>query len=199
MISQYKEDPLKLFDQWLEEARLLEEPLYDSMTLATSDSSGNVRLRTLLYKGRKKTKIRFFTNYQSKKSDQLRENSKASILFFWKKLYRQIRFDGEVQKLSPNESDIYWDTRPRESQIGAWASSQSKEMSSYQELEERVELFKKKFEDTDAKIPRPPHWGGFGLTAKKIEFWLGHEFRLHDRLEFEKTKTQGWRTRLLYP
>ncbi len=191
------ESPLEAFDDWYREAEASEEALPDAISLATSDRAGQANVRTMLFKGRIDENFKFFTNYQSKKGQQLIENPKASILFFWKKLYRQIRIEGEVSKLSAKESDEYWQSRPRESQIGAWASAQSSPVESLEKLEA---IYQKYFEDfkNEKIIPRPPHWGGFQLKAHRIEFWQGREFRLHHRVQFVFDGAH-WKKTFLFP
>jgi len=191
-------DPFQLFDEWLSEAKESGELFHDAMALATADSSGEVRLRTLLFKGRKAQKILFFSNYNSIKAKHFEKNPKASLLFLWKQTYRQVRIDGTVTKMSAEESDQYWSTRPRESQLGALASDQSAPLKSVDELTRRFEALEKDFEQTE-EIPRPEHWGGFELDATCIEFWQGRDFRLHERVEYRRADSNRWQAVLLNP
>lgn len=191
-------EPYSLFDRWYEEARLSGEDFFDAVTLATADLNAKPRVRTMLFKGRQGEDFLFYTNYQSKKAEHLRINPQASLLFFWKSLYRQIRLDGEVQPMSAADSDAYWKTRPRESQIAAWASKQSQSLKSREELENAIKDFRLQFKDV-AEIPRPEHWGGFRLRADRIEFWQGRDFRVHERVEFIRSKDESWETRFLFP
>lgn len=197
LAQQYRQNPLQFFDQWYAEAQASSEAMPDAMTLASVGSDGQPRLRTLLFKGREEREFKFFTNYGSKKSQHLEANKKVSLLFFWKSLYRQIRIDGEVTRMSAEESDAYWQTRPRESQLGAWASRQSQEVESYEAVLASYSRMEEKFR-SEAQIPRPDYWGGFRLKANAMEFWQGQEFRLHERIEFI-WQAGAWDLWHLYP
>ena len=174
-------NPLAQFKYWFDEAtnaKILEP---NAMTLATSDKEGLPSARTVLLKGVEQGGFVFFTNYESRKSQELDENPKACLLFTWLELERQVRIEGRVEKISAEASTAYFQSRPRGSQIGAWASPQSSEINDREEMEELVAALEKKYEGEDA-LPRPPHWGGFKVVPTEIEFWQGRENRLHDRI-----------------
>lgn len=189
-------DPFSLFAQWFEEASKAGAKQVEAFALSTVGLDKKPKARFLLLKGVTEKKFIFFTNYLSPKSQQLAKHPYASMNFFWPEIFRQVRIEGKVKKVSRSESDAYWVTRPRESQIGAWASHQSSELSSFQELENRILELQKKFEGRD--VPRPPHWGGFALDPDLFEFWLGRAYRIHEREVFTK-KRGGWNIKLLSP
>lgn len=191
-------DPIREFATWLEEARAksgLEFP--NAMSLATADASGAPSVRMVLLKGVDQTGFVFFTNYESRKGRELEANPRAAACFYWEKTHRQVRVEGSVQRVSAQESQEYFDTRPLESRLGAWASPQSREIGSRQELERRVAEAAGRFKDQDT-IPVPPHWGGFRLVPSRIEFWVNGPNRLHDRFVYEAAP-QGWKRRRLAP
>ena len=177
-------DPFKQFGIWYAEWLKTGTVNPDSVTLATSTADGNVSARTVLLKDYSHAGFVFFTNYDSKKGIQISQNPRAALLFYWPGSGRQVRIEGVVEKISAAESDEYFITRPRESQIGAWASEQSRVLPDRTHLENRVEFFKNKFSDNP--VPRPSHWGGFRLVPVWIEFWQEGEFRLHDRIIYTK-------------
>lgn len=166
-----------------------------AMVLATSSASGSNSARMVLLKEFNNDAFVFFTNYNSIKALQLSSNYRAALLFWWPHLQRQIRIEGVVLRTTREESDAYFATRPRESQLGAWASDQSNEIKSMNTIIRRMERFRQKFGD---EIPRPRHWGGYRLSAERYEFWQEGENRLHNRLVYEKTYA-GWETMLLAP
>ena len=166
------------------------------MTLATATMDGAPSARMMLLKGVDARGFVFFTNYQSRKGDELLANARAALVFHWAVLQRQVRVEGTVTRLTLPESEAYFRTRPRGSQIGAWASRQSAELSSRAELDERVREVEKRFAHQDA--PLPPFWGGFRLSPSMIEFWQGRVNRLHDRLRYTRTGS-GWAVTRLYP
>lgn len=190
-------NPFITFKTWLDDAKKNGLPEYNAMALATASRSGQPSVRFVLFKELLNENIYFYTNYNSRKSDELIENPFASVAFFWPQLYRQIRIEGPVQKTSQAESESYFSTRPRTSQIGAWASNQSHPISSRDDLFQSFEKYKAKFAEKD--IPCPPHWGGFKLTAQKVEFWLGAEGRLHERLLYSKASESAWASEWLAP
>lgn len=192
------EDPQEWFNFELQKAIEANVSEPTAMALATADLKGRPDIRTVLFKGWRNSGLSFFTNYHSPKAQTLLENPYAALNFFWPELAQQIRISGEVKKLSPKESDEYFATRPRLSQIGAWASDQSQRVQNYQELAAKVAQIEEKYKDQP--VPRPPHWGGFYLIPLRFEFWFGQEGRLHERYIFEKTATKGhWEQYILSP
>lgn len=192
-------NPIALFKRWFRDAQKAKIAAPESMTLVTARRNGKPSARMVLLKGVEKNGFVFFTNYQSRKSKELDENPHVTLLFFWEKLMRQVRVEGRVQKVTRKESESYFATRPRGSQIGAWASQQSRPLSSRKELLKRVQEFERKFEGRP--VPCPPHWGGYRVIPNRIEFWTGYENRLHDRLEFRRTPLRSdlWTSRRLNP
>ncbi|HBH84010.1 MAG: pyridoxamine 5'-phosphate oxidase [Bacteroidetes bacterium GWA2_40_15] len=189
-------DPFRQFKKWYAD-RLKTEIYYpDSVTLATSTADGHVSARTVLLKDFSDNGFVFFTNYNSKKGQQLSQNPGAAMLFYWPESGRQVRIEGVVEKVSAEESEAYFRTRPRESQIGAWASEQSAVIPGRAHLEKRVEFHIKKFSDNP--VPKPYSWGGFLLIPEWIEFWQEGEFRLHDRIIYTRNVNQ-WKIERLAP
>jgi pyridoxamine 5'-phosphate oxidase len=189
-------DPFRQFGIWYAE-RLKTKVVYpDSVTLATSTADGHVSARTVLLKEYNHAGFVFFTNYNSKKGQQLSQNPKAAMLFYWAESGRQVRVEGVVEKISEAESEEYFKTRPWESQVGAWASEQSKVIPDRAYLEKRVAHYTAEFSDN--RVPRPSHWGGFRLVAEWMEFWQEGEFRLHDRIAYQWAGN-GWRSERLSP
>jgi len=189
-------DPLALFDEWLAEARASEINDPEAMALATAGADGQPSVRMVLLKGHGPDGFVFYTNKQSAKADQLAANPRAGLLFHWKPLRRQVRIEGPVEHVSDAQSDAYFATRSRDSQLGAWASDQSRPLDSRASFEQRFEDVKRRFEGMD--VPRPPHWGGFRVVPERIEFWTDRPHRLHDRRLFSRSGT-AWTERLLYP
>jgi pyridoxamine 5'-phosphate oxidase len=191
-------DPLTLFGEWYAEAEKSEPNDPTALTLATVGRDGMPSARMVLLKGYDPAGFVFYTNYESRKGRQLIDHPKAAMLFHWKSLRRQVRLEGPVSRTTPEEADAYFDTRARGSQIGAWASDQSRPLESRFALEKRVAEFGAKH--LIGKVPRPPHWSGFRLQPTLIEFWQDQPFRLHDRLEYRRPSAdQPWTTRTLYP
>lgn len=182
----------------LAEATQSGDPEPTAMTLATADGRGRISSRIVLLKALDERGLHFFTNYESHKGEQLAAHPQAAVGFHWKMLREQIqvRVEGRVSKLSAEESDAYFATRPRMSQMGAWASLQSQELPNREVFDERVALFEQRFTGID--VPRPPHWGGYLLAPDRIEFWYGARYRLHDRIFYELCDSV-WEKRLLYP
>ena len=173
-------DPFELFSSWMDDAINggLIEPF--AMTLATTAANGRPSARQVLLKGYGESGFEFYTNYSSRKAKELQDNSFASLVLWWDRLYRQVRIEGSVEKLSAHKSDDYFSTRPRGSQISAWASPQSEVIESFEELESRVGRFEQEF--AEITVPRPLGWGGYRLIPDCIEFWQGRTDRLHQRL-----------------
>lgn len=190
-------DPISQFAVWFEEAlnSQLMEP--NAMTLATADREGRPSARIVLLKGFDKQGFLFFTNYESRKGQELAENPQAALLFAWLELERQIRIEGAVEKVTPEESKIYFQSRPKGSQIGAWASPQSHVIEGREILERRVAELRVEYEHEE-KLPPPPFWGGYRLKPNRIEFWQGRESRLHDRICYTREK-ENWKIERLAP
>ena len=189
-------NPIQQFTQWYEEAVAAEVPETDAMTLATATASGNPSARIVLLKGFDERGFVFYTNYESRKAKELAENSRVSLLFYWMPIKRQVRIQGTVEKVSAEESDQYFHSRPLGSKIGAWASDQSEVIESREALEKRFEELGWKFSDN---VPRPPHWGGYRVKPDTIEFWQGRENRLHDRLRYRLQADGSWLIERLGP
>lgn len=184
-------NPIRQFERWFVEANAsgMSEQDAVSMTLATADKEGRPAARIVLLKDFGERGFVFYTNYLSRKGQELTENSRACLLFYWSPLWRQVRIEGEVQKVSEAESDDYFHSRPLGSKLGAWASDQSRLIQNRGQLEKQFEEFGWKFGDN---VPRPPHWGGYRLRPDVIEFWQGRENRLHDRLRYTLQNDGSW-------
>jgi pyridoxamine 5'-phosphate oxidase len=189
-------DPFELFGDWLGEAEKSEPNDPNAMALATVDGQGRPSLRMVLLKGFDRRGFVFYTNLESKKGQDLAVNTHAAICLHWKSLRRQIRVEGITEPVSPEEADDYFASRPRGSQIGAWASLQSRPLEGRFELERKVGETAARF--GISAIPRPPHWSGFRLVPRRLEFWQDRPFRLHDRLVYQREGTD-WTTERLYP
>jgi pyridoxamine 5'-phosphate oxidase len=189
-------DPIALAQRWLDEAVAAAMPQPEAMALATADAAGRPSLRMVLMRGLDQHGFRFYTNRESRKGDDLAANPHAALVFHWEPLGRQLRAEGGVRPLAEAESDAYFAARPRESQLGAWASDQSRPLASEQELLDRFAEAGRRF--GDGPVPRPPHWGGYLLAPASIEFWQHGRHRLHQRRRFSRDAT-GWREQLLAP
>jgi pyridoxamine 5'-phosphate oxidase len=189
-------DPHDLFEEWFAEARLAEPELTEAVALATADASAMPSVRMVLMKGHDARGFVFYTNRQSRKGGELEANPKAALLFYWKALGRQVRVEGLVEPVSEAEADAYFATRARESQLGAWASDQSRPMENREAFERRYQAEVVRHEGSE--VPRPPHWWGYRVVPERIEFWLERAHRLHERRLFTKTP-DGWSEGLLYP
>ena len=190
-------DPIDQFEKWWQDVlgSTIEE--VNAMTLATANKNGRPSARIVLLKGFTKEGFIFFTNYESHKGLELLENPQASLVFFWKELERQVRIEGLAEKISAEESDVYFRSRPEASKIGAWASPQSKVIASRKIIETTVAATEKKF--TGGEIQRPPHWGGYIVKPTVIEFWQGRPSRLHDRIQYTKLENGTWKIERLAP
>jgi pyridoxamine 5'-phosphate oxidase len=189
-------DPLALFDEWFAEARASEPNDPEAMALATAGREGEPSVRMVLLKGYGPDGFVFYTNEQSAKGGQLRENPRAALLFHWKSLRRQVRIEGAVERVSDQQSDSYFASRSRDSQLGAWASDQSRPLESRAVFEQRYEEMKRRFDGQS--VPRPPHWGGYRVRPERIEFWTDRPHRLHERRLFVR-QGDAWTEGLLYP
>lgn len=189
-------DPFALFDTWFAEARASEPNDSNAMALATASAAGQPSARMVLLKGYGPDGFVFYTNQQSDKANQIAENRFAALLFHWKSVRRQIRIEGGIQAVEPAIADTYFATRSRDSQLGAWASDQSRPLDARATFEARFEEVKTRFEGQ--AVPRPPHWSGYRVIPHRIEFWQDREHRLHERRLFMR-EGDGWRECLLYP
>ncbi|CCG42223.1 pyridoxamine 5'-phosphate oxidase [Magnetospirillum molischianum] len=189
-------DPLPQFHAWMEDAARHEPNDPNAMALATADSAGHPSVRMVLLKGADERGFVFYTNLESRKGHELAENPHAALCFHWKSLRRQIRVEGGIEPVSDEEADSYYASRPRASQIGAWASRQSQILSNRFELERRIAEFAARF--GLGTVPRPSHWSGFRLVPQRIEFWQDRQFRLHDRQVHIRENGQ-WKTVSLFP
>ncbi len=187
-------DPFKQFGAWFNQAAQLIEP--NAMALATAARDGRPSARMVLLRGWDEGGFIFFTNYESRKADELAENPFAALIFFWAELGRQIRVEGRVEKISAEESDQYFRTRPRESQIGAWASHQSQVIPNRDVLDQRAKELGDEFAEG---VPRPPYWGGYRVVPDVMEFWQSRPGRLHDRFRYRRDPKGAWTIERLAP
>jgi pyridoxamine 5'-phosphate oxidase len=193
-----KPEILDTFVQLLDEATATGEPEPTAMSLATVDAAGRVSSRIVLLKGADERGFRFYTNYESDKGSQLEAHAQVALCFHWKQLRNavQVRVEGLARKVQPEESDAYFATRARESQLGAWASMQSQTLPDRETFEQRYARYEHEFEGRP--VTRPPHWGGYVVEPDMVEFWYGADYRLHERVRWSR-HGQTWTSRLLYP
>ncbi len=189
-------NPFQQFQRWFDQAVNAELPEPNAMTLATASKDGIPAARIVLLKAVDDRGFTFFTNYNSAKGKELEANPQAALVFLWTELERQVRIVGTVEKISPEESDGYFFSRPHNSRLGAWASDQSAVISTRDVLEQKLTALKLEYENQE--VPRPPHWGGFRVIPREIEFWQGRSSRLHDRLRYQR-KENGWTIDRLSP
>jgi pyridoxamine 5'-phosphate oxidase len=192
------DEPLRLWQAWFDQAAKSEPRDPNAMSLATVDPDGMPDVRTVLLKGVDERGFVFYTNTESQKGRELAANPKAGLLFYWKSLNRQVRVRGPVERVTPQEADAYFATRPKQAQIGAWASQQSRPLESRLAFEKAVALYAAKY--AIGTVPRPPHWSGYRVVPISIEFWHDRPFRLHDRVEFRRDALGGpWSKTRMYP
>jgi len=189
-------DPMRQFAHWFEQVRDV-EPDPTAMALATASSDGRPSVRTVLLKGIDDRGFIFYTNYESRKAREMEATGRASLLFLWRSVERQVRIDGTVERVSPVESDAYFETRPLDSRLSVYASRQSEVIESREVLEEAFERVKRTY--GDGCVPRPAWWGGYRVVPDEYEFWQGRESRLHDRLRYVKDANGAWRRERLAP
>ena len=189
------DDPLMFFSTWFAEAETAEIDEVNAMILATGDAEGKIHARIVLLKGLTGGGFVFFTNYNSAKGHEIAANPNAALVFFWKELERQVRIEGIIEKVSIAESDAYFQSRPAESRLGAWASEQSSPIAAREVLDNNYNTYKQQFGDM---IPRPDNWGGYRLVPQSIEFWQGRSNRMHDRIRF-RLSDNNWAKERLSP
>jgi pyridoxamine 5'-phosphate oxidase len=189
-------NPFTQFDIWFEDAKKIGLKDSNAMNVASASKDGMPSSRMVLLKSYDENGFVFYTNYTSRKSKEIIDNPNVALNFFWDALERQVRVEGKIQKVDPAISDKYYDSRSRLSQLGAHASNQSQTIESYEVITNKLAILEERYEGK--KIPRPEHWGGFVIIPETIEFWQGHEGRIHDRLKFQKEGT-GWKINRLSP
>jgi pyridoxamine 5'-phosphate oxidase len=190
-------DTLDLFKVWMSEAKISEPNDPNALALATADKDATPSVRMVLLKDFNKEGFIFYTNLESQKGNEINENPHASMCFHWKSLLRQIRINGKLSKVSDSVADEYYNSRAYDSRIGAWASDQSQIMEKREDFLKRIKEFKKKYSNEES-LPRPKHWSGWCLKPLSIEFWLGDQFRIHERLKYKKI-SKDWKKNILYP
>jgi pyridoxamine 5'-phosphate oxidase len=197
-VKDVDENPIAQFGKWLKEALDAQVPEPNAMTLATCTPEGKPAARIVLLKGYDEAGFVFFTNYESRKGKELLHNPNAALVFSWLELQRQVRIEGKVQKVAPEQSTAYFQSRPKGSQIGAWASPQSRVIGEREMLEEKVQKLEEKYANED-ELPRPKHWGGYVVQPRLIEFWQGRPSRLHDRIQYTLQSSGNWLIERLAP
>ncbi|MEZ5657638.1 MAG: pyridoxamine 5'-phosphate oxidase [Burkholderiaceae bacterium] len=193
--SHLDSDPLRQFQRWFDEARAAQIAETNAMSVASVGADGRPSVRILLLKGLEQGGFTFYTNYESRKGHEFAANDAAALLFFWAPLERQVRIEGRIEKVPPEESDAYFRVRPVGARFGAWASKQSEVIASRAVIEQRLAETQTRFGD---EPPRPPHWGGYRVMPDVLEFWQGRENRLHDRLRYRRSG-DGWQIERLSP
>lgn len=191
------DDPIEQFEAWFADAVASDIADPNAMTLATATADGRPSARIVLLKGIEDGDFVFFTNYESRKGEELAENPRASLVFWWDTLARQVRVNGTVRRIAPEASEAYFQSRPRGSQLGAWASSQSRVLPSREVLRDNLEAAEAEYAGRD--VPCPPYWGGYRVEPMTIEFWQGRPSRLHDRLRYVRADDGTWRIERLAP
>jgi pyridoxamine 5'-phosphate oxidase len=190
-------DPIRQFSRWFDAASFSAMPLPNAVVVATSTKEGTASARVMLLKGFDERGFVFYTNYNSRKSKEIEANPSVALVFYWPDLLRQVRIEGALEKTSPEESERYFRSRPRSSQIGAWASAQSEVVESREELDRKYKEVERRF--SGQRIPLPPYWGGYRLKPSRFEFWQNQFARLHDRVVYEKMSDGRWEIRRLAP
>ncbi|MDC1033605.1 pyridoxamine 5'-phosphate oxidase [Candidatus Pelagibacter sp.] len=193
-----QDDPIQLFKVWMEDAKKSELNDPNALSLATSNKDNFPSVRMVLLKDFSKNGFVFYTNFNSQKGNELKENPKAAMCFHWKSLLRQIRISGTVTQVADDVADQYYNSRGYESRIGAWASKQSTILSKREDLLISIKEYKKKY-NNETKVPRPSHWSGWNLSPSSIEFWLDADNRIHERLKYTKDNSGNWIKSLLSP
>ncbi len=192
------DNPFKLFEEWFNQAKKTEINDPNALALGTSDKEGNPSVRMVLLKDFSQKGFIFYTNLNSKKSEDIKVNPNASMCFHWKSLLRQVRVIGKINSVSSKDADEYYNSRAYGSRIGAWASKQSQILDNTDELTKSINIFKKRFPDEN-NVPRPNYWSGWNLSPKEIEFWLDGTNRIHQRLKYIKLDEKNWKKVLLSP
>jgi len=195
--KEVKQDPISMFDKWFNDAVAADVMEPNAMTLATATINGHPSARIVLLKGFNKEGFMFYTNYLSRKGKEMAKNPLASVVFFWGELERQVRIEGTIEKLSREESEAYFHSRPKASQLGALASAQSQEIIGRKDLEAKMAELETEYADKD--VPKPSYWGGYILKPRLVEFWQGRRSRLHDRIIYKKIDNKNWKIARLAP
>jgi pyridoxamine 5'-phosphate oxidase len=195
--KEVKQDPINQFDKWFNDAVAAAVLEPNAMTLATATHNGLPSARIVLLKGFNKEGFMFYTNYLSRKGKEMAKNPMASVVFFWPELERQVRIEGTIEKLSREQSEEYFHSRPKASQLGAVVSAQSQEIVGRKVLEEKMAELEKEYEDKE--VPKPSYWGGYIIKPRLVEFWQGRRSRLHDRIVYKKIDNKNWKIVRLAP
>ena len=195
--KEVKQEPISMFDKWFNDAIAADVMEPNAMTLATATINGHPSARIVLLKGFNKEGFMFYTNYLSRKGKEMAKNPLASVVFFWGELERQVRIEGTIEKLSREESEAYFHSRPKASQLGALASAQSQEIIGRKDLEAKMAELETEYADKD--VPKPSYWGGYILKPRLVEFWQGRRSRLHDRIIYKKIDNKNWKIARLAP